>query len=52
MLSYPVLLLFAALISGWAGFGLLTGNAARLAKFLCVAFLGVFAFFMLRGEVK
>lgn len=52
MLSLPVILLFAALVSGWAGFGALTGNAARLAKFLCVAFLLLFAFFMFRGEIK
>jgi uncharacterized membrane protein YtjA (UPF0391 family) len=52
MLSYPVLFLFGALIAGWAGFGALTGAAARIAKFLCVALLIVFAFFMFRGAGK
>ena len=46
MFSVPVILLFAALMTGWLGFGVLTGTAAKTSKFLCVVFLVWFAITM------
>lgn len=51
MFSYPVLFLFAALIAGWMGFGALSGTIAKLAKFLCVVFLVLFAITMYRTGI-
>jgi uncharacterized membrane protein YtjA (UPF0391 family) len=42
MFSSTVIFLFAALLTGWLGFGTLAGHAARIAKVLCVVFLVLF----------
>lgn len=46
MLNPPVIFLLGALVTGWLGFGVLAGTAARLTKFLCFVCLGGFAFTM------
>jgi uncharacterized membrane protein YtjA (UPF0391 family) len=48
MFSATVLYLFAALLTGWLGFGTLAGHAARVAKVLCVAFLVLFIIGVMR----
>jgi len=48
MFNHSVVLLFAALLTGWMGFGVLSGIAARIAKFLCAVCLAFFAYTMYR----
>ncbi len=52
MLTYAILFLVIALVSGILGFGVIAGTAATVAKVLFVLFLLLFVISLVRGRPK